>query len=92
MFTKAENCRRLGATTLAGSSARLRRVAFFQTAPEEETAWVCPMHRRLHDGRAGKCPRCGMDLVHAAPFDVRDYRLRFPHDARRSQAGSESRR
>jgi hypothetical protein len=26
---------------------------------------------------AGKCPRCGMDLVHAAPFDVRDYQLDF---------------
>jgi len=26
---------------------------------------------------AGKCPRCGMDLVHAAPFDVRDYLLDF---------------
>jgi Heavy metal binding domain len=26
---------------------------------------------------AGKCPRCGMDLVRAAPFDVRDYRLDF---------------
>jgi hypothetical protein len=26
---------------------------------------------------AGKCPRCGMDLVRAAPFDVRDYELDF---------------
>ncbi len=26
---------------------------------------------------AGKCPRCGMDLVRAAPFDVRDYQLDF---------------
>jgi hypothetical protein len=26
---------------------------------------------------AGKCPRCGMDLVHAAPFDVRDYQVDF---------------
>ena len=26
---------------------------------------------------AGKCPRCGMELVRAAPFDVRDYRLDF---------------
>ena len=26
---------------------------------------------------AGNCPRCGMALVRAAPFDVRDYRLNF---------------
>ena len=25
----------------------------------------------------GKCPRCGMSLVRAAPYDVRDYRLDF---------------
>ena len=26
---------------------------------------------------SGKCPRCSMDLVHAVPFDVRDYQLDF---------------
>jgi hypothetical protein len=46
-------------------------------APEEETAWVCPMHPDYTMDIAGKCPRCGMDLVHAAPFDVRDYQLDF---------------
>ena len=45
--------------------------------PEEETAWVCPMHGDYTMDVAGKCPRCGMDLVHAAPFDVRDYDLDF---------------
>ncbi len=45
--------------------------------PEEETAWVCPMHPDYTMDIAGKCPRCGMDLVKAAPFDVRDYRLEF---------------
>ena len=45
--------------------------------PEEETAWVCPMHGDYTMDVAGKCPRCGMDLVHAAPFDVRDYELDF---------------
>src|SRR6266853_285299 len=53
-------------------------IAFFQgPAPEEETAWVCPMHADYTMDVAGKCPRCGMDLVRAAPFDVRDYRLDF---------------
>jgi hypothetical protein len=45
--------------------------------PESDTAWVCPMHGDYTMDVAGKCPRCGMDLVRAAPFDVRDYRLDF---------------
>jgi len=45
--------------------------------PETETAWVCPMHPDYTLDIAGKCPRCGMDLVRAAPFDVRDYRVDF---------------
>jgi len=53
-------------------------IGFFQgSAPEEETAWVCPMHPDYTMDVTGKCPRCGMDLVRAAPFDVRDYRLDF---------------
>ncbi len=59
-------------------------IAFFQSpAPEaaaaldEETAWVCPMHTDYTMDVPGKCPRCGMDLVRAAPFDVRDYDLDF---------------
>jgi hypothetical protein len=44
---------------------------------DEETAWVCPMHADYTMDVAGKCPRCGMDLVRAAPFDVRDYQLEF---------------
>ena len=44
---------------------------------EPDTAWVCPMHSDYTMDVAGKCPRCGMSLVHAAPFDVRDYKLDF---------------
>jgi hypothetical protein len=43
----------------------------------EQTAYVCPMHPDYTMDIAGKCPRCGMDLVRAAPYDVRDYRLDF---------------
>src|SRR5262245_13944155 len=46
-------------------------------APDEETVWVCPMHTDYTMDLAGKCPRCGMDLVRAAAFDVRDYSLDF---------------
>jgi rRNA maturation protein Nop10 len=42
-----------------------------------QTAWVCPMHPDYTMDIDGVCPRCGMKLVHASPFDVRDYRLDF---------------
>src|SRR5579863_9172576 len=64
-------------------AAATSAIAFFQSAalqapePETETAWVCPMHADYTMDVAGKCPRCGMDLVRAAPFDVRDYQLDF---------------
>jgi len=47
------------------------------TQNEDTTAWVCPMHSDYTSEAQGTCPRCGMALVHAAPFDVRDYRLDF---------------
>ena len=47
------------------------------TQDEDTTAWVCPMHSDYTSEAKGTCPRCGMALVHAAPFDVRDYRLDF---------------
>src|SRR5690349_8132341 len=63
----------IAAVFLAGTGSR----AFQTPAAEEETAWVCPMHPDYTMEVAGKCPRCGMALVHAAPFDVRDYELDF---------------
>ena len=63
-----------GATALVGTQQS-------SAPPGEEgaaaTAWVCPMHSDYTADAEGKCPRCGMALVHAAPFDVRDYRLDF---------------
>ena len=44
---------------------------------DTDTAWVCPMHSDYTSEVQGTCPRCGMALVHAAPFDVRDYGLEF---------------
>jgi hypothetical protein len=43
----------------------------------EETAFLCPMHPDFTLDVEGKCPRCGMALVRAAAYDVRDYRLEF---------------
>ena len=48
-----------------------------QAAADQETAFVCPMHTDYTMEVGGKCPRCGMDLVRAAAFDVRDYQLEF---------------
>jgi hypothetical protein len=43
----------------------------------DTTAFVCPMHPDYTLDIAGSCPRCGMALVRATPFDVRDYPLEF---------------
>ena len=47
------------------------------TADLEAQAFVCPMHPDYTVDVAGMCPRCGMALVRATPFDVRDYGLEF---------------
>jgi hypothetical protein len=44
---------------------------------DEDVAYVCPMHADYTSDAEGKCPRCGMALVKATPFDMRDYRLDF---------------
>lgn len=46
-------------------------------AISETTAFVCPMHPDYTLDIAGTCPRCGMALVRATPYDVRDYVLDF---------------
>ena len=43
----------------------------------EASAYVCPMHPDYTLDIEGRCPRCGMPLVRATPFDVRDYGLEF---------------
>ena len=48
-----------------------------ELADDEEVAWVCPMHADYTANGEGKCPRCGMALVKATPFDTRDYHLDF---------------
>jgi hypothetical protein len=48
-----------------------------QAPPELELAFVCPMHPDYTLDVAGMCPRCGMALVRAAPYDTRDYKLDF---------------
>jgi len=48
--------------------------------PDEEIAYVCPIHPDYTSTMGGTCPRDGMSLVEANPFDVRDYDLEFEID------------
>src|SRR5215471_2892764 len=66
---------RIGRMVVALLVAMLAAPAIVGTQDEDTTAWVCPMHSDYTSEAQGTCPRCGMALVHAAPFDVRDYRL-----------------
>jgi len=74
---------------LCGVSLWQPAVAYFQ-APELETAWVCPMHPDFTMDIMGQCPRCGMNLVRSAPFDVRDYRLDFRTSPAVAKAGEKA--
>jgi hypothetical protein len=66
------------AAGLLPASSPFRALAFLKDgAPDEDPAWVCPMHGDYTMDVPGMCPRCGMALVHAAPFDVRDYDVDF---------------
>ena len=57
----------------------------------EGTVWMCPMHPDYTMEAEGKCPRCGMDLVRGAPFDVRDYRLELQTEPAVVRAGQKAR-
>lgn len=59
------------------SAAAPQDAAASDAADDTTTAWVCPMHPDYTSDIEGTCPRCGMKLVHGAPFDVRDYQLDF---------------
>ena len=45
--------------------------------PDEEVAYVCPMHSDYTSSVGGVCPRDGMALVESNPYDVRDYVMEF---------------
>src|SRR5262245_61338096 len=47
------------------------------TSELETSAFVCPMHPDYTLDISCTCPRCGMALVRATPYDVRDYGFEF---------------
>jgi hypothetical protein len=64
-------------TGLFKSLAHAQELAAVQDPPDEEIAWVCPMHPDYTSTTPGACPRCGMTLIQTKPYDTRDYRLVF---------------
>ena len=50
-------------------------IAAATPGPDDEIAYVCPMHADYTSETAGTCQICGMTLVVATPYDVRDYGL-----------------
>src|ERR1700679_1629147 len=61
-----------------------------QLRPDDQVAWVCPMHSDYTSPIAGVCPLCGMTLVEARPFDVRDYRLELHSSPLNVRAGEKA--
>ena len=55
--------------------------------PGQEIAYVCPIHPDYTSRVGGTCPRDGMALVEANPYDVRDYGLELATDPAVARAG-----
>jgi hypothetical protein len=55
--------------------------------PDQEVAYVCPMHPDYTSRVGGLCPRDGMTLVESNPYDVRDYIMEFDTDPGVVRAG-----
>ena len=60
-----------------GGRAGAQQPVPLRDPPDEEIAWVCPMHPSYTSTAAGTCPICGMPLIQTRPYDTRDFRLVF---------------
>jgi hypothetical protein len=69
--------RRVLAGLLVSVVAAAREPEPQQDPPDEEIAWVCPMHPSYTSTASGTCPICGMSLIQTRPYDTRDFRLVF---------------
>ncbi len=54
---------------------------------DDRVAYMCPIHSDYTSEVEGRCPRDGMALVRATPFDVRDYTMQFSTEPRVVEAG-----
>jgi hypothetical protein len=81
----------LAGATLVGGRAAADEPEPPRDPPDEEIAWVCPMHASYTSSAAGVCPICGMTLVQTRPYDTRDYRLIFRTEPAEVRAGGKVR-
>lgn len=51
--------------------------SLLESSLDDVVAYMCPIHSDYTADAPGTCPRDGMTLVPATPFDVRDYELEF---------------
>lgn len=53
----------------AGAAESKKAPTTPEAQPKAQAAaevWTCPMHPEVREGKPGKCPKCGMNLVKAA--------------------------
>jgi hypothetical protein len=67
----------LAGGSLLGKLAAAAEPGPLRDPPDEEVAWVCPMHPSYTSTASGTCPICGMSLIQTRPYDTRDYRVVF---------------
>jgi hypothetical protein len=92
MPDRRELLRMLAANALAGrawfaGTARARGAGPLDDPPDEEIAWVCPMHPSFTATAAGTCPICGMLLIQTRPYDTRDFQLQLRTEPAQVRAG-----
>jgi hypothetical protein len=82
------------AAALSASSAPSAAQAPAPSAAAGEPAvsgYICPMHPDVIMGEAGKCPRCGMDLVPGNPLGTANYRIAVETTPKVVKAGQKTR-
>jgi len=77
----------VGAATIGAAAADAQEPIINASAPDDSVAFMCPIHSDYTAEAPGMCPRDGMMLVPATPFDVRDYALDFQTVPAVPQAG-----
>jgi Heavy metal binding domain len=81
----------LAGPTLLGKQAAAAAPGPLRDPPDEEVAWVCPMHPSYTSTASGTCPICGMSLVQTKPYDTRDFRLLFRTEPAQARPGEKVR-
>jgi hypothetical protein len=67
----------IGALVIIAVSTQAQQLLEPASSLDDVIAYMCPIHSDYTANAPGTCPRDGMTLVRATPFDVRDYELDF---------------